>query len=570
MAASIFGAGGTVNVNVNGSLIPQSFTGLAGQTLFTLTNFTYTQGTNSLLVFINGQRQVISRDFLETSTSSFTLVEGVVAGDFVDVIGFPQVTLIAAIAGGVTFTQQGAGAIQRTLQLKGQEVLTAADFGATGNGATDDTAALQAFINACATYGYDGSIGIGTFKTTSTLTLPSGVYISGQSASTTIIRALGCDAIKTSLGSGGFSGISNIQLRSSNAAGNVDDPKTNTGIASTGTNGTHVNNLTIRNVYLRGWNICLDGQYTWNSLIDNIDTINCNYGIRFFGQSVNNSIANSRLLANTGIASLITTKNVADQGEGLMVSNTLMADGTYGVQSDGFLAMHFTNCITDLITDRGFNFLGGVSAFSYVGGWIYAGNYGVYFGPLGSSSNLGNIIDTFITTTAVNGNGVYWGTNCNGLTVGGSITCAAGGGLNYALNVDGGSQVGIKPLYILNGSTALGIRINGTDVQGMQNIVGAKAIAYAVSPIISVASIAALTPVKCYNNNNLITGSVGITSITAAGFDGEIFRFRFAAACAVTDGSNLKLNGSLAAIAATTLVLTCDGTNWYEISRSIN
>lgn len=96
MSASLFGTGGVVNVNVNGTLVPQSFTATAGQTLFTLTGWTYTVGTNSLIVFINGQKQVVNRDYTETSTNSFTLFEGCVAGDFVDVIGFPAVNLDAA------------------------------------------------------------------------------------------------------------------------------------------------------------------------------------------------------------------------------------------------------------------------------------------------------------------------------------------------------------------------------------------------------------------------------------------------------------------------------------------
>ena len=101
MTTSLFGVGNSVNVNVSGTLVPQSFLAIAGQTLFTLTNFTYTIGTNSLLVWINGQKQQLPRDFVETSTTSFTLIEGVVAGDYVDVIGFPQITLSAVPPGSI-------------------------------------------------------------------------------------------------------------------------------------------------------------------------------------------------------------------------------------------------------------------------------------------------------------------------------------------------------------------------------------------------------------------------------------------------------------------------------------
>ena len=94
MAASLFGLGAVLNLQANGSLVPQSFTGTEGQTVFNLTAFTYQLGSNSLQIWINGQRQQLGRDFTETSTTSFTLVEAVHAGDFVDVVGFLQTNVL--------------------------------------------------------------------------------------------------------------------------------------------------------------------------------------------------------------------------------------------------------------------------------------------------------------------------------------------------------------------------------------------------------------------------------------------------------------------------------------------
>ena len=92
MAASLFGTGGVINANVRGSLVPQVFTATAGQTLFTLTAFTYSVGTGSLLVFINGSLQSL-KDYAETSTGSFTLVEACLGGESILALGFPETTL---------------------------------------------------------------------------------------------------------------------------------------------------------------------------------------------------------------------------------------------------------------------------------------------------------------------------------------------------------------------------------------------------------------------------------------------------------------------------------------------
>jgi hypothetical protein len=64
------------------------------------------------------------------------------------------------------------GAVPRTAEDKMGERLSARDFGATGNGATDDGPALQAAMNAAAASGKTLLIGEGSFRTSLPLTLP--------------------------------------------------------------------------------------------------------------------------------------------------------------------------------------------------------------------------------------------------------------------------------------------------------------------------------------------------------------------------------------------------------------
>ena len=63
-------------------------------------------------------------------------------------------------------------AVPRTAEDKMGERLSARDFGATGNGATDDGPALQAAMNAAAASGKTLLVGEGSFRTTLPLTLP--------------------------------------------------------------------------------------------------------------------------------------------------------------------------------------------------------------------------------------------------------------------------------------------------------------------------------------------------------------------------------------------------------------
>lgn len=68
-----------------------------------------------------------------------------------------------------------------------------------------------------------------------------------------------------------------------------------------------------------------------------------------------------------------------------------------------------------------------------------------------------------------------------------------------------------------------------------------------------------------------ITGTNNITSIAAADSTaGRMIILRFADVLTFTDGGNLKIAGNLGTTADDTISLICDGTNWYEVARSVN
>lgn len=69
-----------------------------------------------------------------------------------------------------------------------------------------------------------------------------------------------------------------------------------------------------------------------------------------------------------------------------------------------------------------------------------------------------------------------------------------------------------------------------------------------------------------------VTGITTINTINAcdSNNNGRVVVLIFDGVLTVTDGSNLKLAGNFVTTADDSLTLACDGTNWYEMDRSIN
>jgi hypothetical protein len=93
-------------VNFTGEEETQTAT--QSQTVFTLTTLTYQPATNNLLVFVNGSKQVLGDNFVETLSNTVTFTSGLNVGDVVNFCTATPINTIPFIAPNATTTQKNA------------------------------------------------------------------------------------------------------------------------------------------------------------------------------------------------------------------------------------------------------------------------------------------------------------------------------------------------------------------------------------------------------------------------------------------------------------------------------
>jgi hypothetical protein len=219
LASDFFGNG-----IIGANYVNNTATGTGSQTVFGLT--VAPGSKNNVQVYIDGVYQ--NKASFSISGLSITFSEAPPLNSAIEFIIGQAVTEISGDSDSIDYTQGGTGSQQRTVTSKLQESVSVKDFGAVGDGVADDTAAIQAAIDACEVLKKPVFFPVGTYIITSGLTVQQKeVHVIGEGSESTILDfnlssgvALDCGYA----GGGTFWGwtIRDIQLK-----GNASGAETN-------------------------------------------------------------------------------------------------------------------------------------------------------------------------------------------------------------------------------------------------------------------------------------------------------------------------------------------------------
>ena len=522
----------------------------------------------------------------------------------------------------LSFTQSGIDAVARTVDSRLKDAVSVKDFGAVGDGAADDTTAIQAAINAAEAAGR-GTIRFpaGLYRVTATLTVDSNnVYICGAGMWNTIItrstnygdtlvftgnsatgvRCLNCGVTDIGFDNSGLitsgahlrmTGVSNFEVNSVYAAngfynflfeGALAGKVANTYLLGTnvyGGSGTDRAYVLFRNS---------TGAYSHPScgdiFVDNFNwranTANqlYSYGLRI--ESADGLWFDSGHIGNSSLANISIDSATAEILNLVFFSSVMSDEGVdyscliEGSSSSVFETIHFSSCAFKS---------GGSPAFCKFGIVVASG-------ATATELMLSNcIIEEFARTGVEIQSDLSGAITFNGCMVKGNGRTIASPGYNITANardisiVGGysgrtwsGLGVGNQTFGVSVGGGATNISINGVDLAGNATgplSVDGTALAEInnciLGPAPTVASASTLAPPAGFRYF-YVSGTTTINNIQVSQRD-RVITIIFTDSVTVSDAvGNIRLNGNFAANNHDALTVLYDGTAWIELSRSPN
>jgi hypothetical protein len=184
------GAGTVASIVAYGTANADIFSGNGSQTAFTLT---YNPASvYNLDVSVSGVAQRPNIDYTWTSGLTVTFVSAPPAGTNNVLIRYMQaLSQGTGDSASVQYTPAGTGAVATTVQTKLRESVSVKDFGAAGDGVTDDTSKIQAAVNAVCGAQKTLYFPAGTYRISAAITFPNKSFvIQGEGPTSTVIKPL--------------------------------------------------------------------------------------------------------------------------------------------------------------------------------------------------------------------------------------------------------------------------------------------------------------------------------------------------------------------------------------------
>jgi hypothetical protein len=429
-------------------------TATQGQTVFTLANIQYIPATNNLAVYVNGSKQIDPTNYVETDGITVTFVSGLNVGDVVEFSTATPVATNVVDASNVSYDEGSAGAITQNVQDRLRVYVSVKDFGAVGDGTTDDTAAINSALASTKLAIY---MPPGTYKVTGILNvITTGTCLFGAGPYATIITSSSSGAtisVAASLSGVAFQDFSLTRVAGTAIAGN-DGIKFNTL-----TEQAFVNNIKVTN-HWNGFSLCP----TSYSFVTNI--------------LAQNNYNNGLLVANNATYSglqwqFLKCLSQTNNGYGLLVDTALGASGA----SVGEINMF--NTYANKLGGAWFNGTASspINAIRWMNGFVGEdGNHGLYFDTYNSSSHkVMGVFAEIIGTSACGVNNSTPATN-----VGNGIRVTVNNGqidiLNCVVIQNSYSGIAIENSRFL--VAGCDVRINGN-----ANVSGEKNGIYVNSPV---------------------------------------------------------------------------------------
>jgi hypothetical protein len=287
----------------------------------------------------------------------------------------------AIVASKLAFTQAGSGAVQRAVDSKLKDVVSVKDFGAVGDGVTNDTAAFQAALDT----GFQAYVPYSSagYLINSTLILTSGESLVGAGATTRLIAGSGIDNGWFIEVRGSNTTIDSLLLDASGLVNGAGAIRVRTDLAG-------MENVKVHNISTSGCNFAVkDETHVSNKLVA-LQLRECRFRLHR-GPGVQLVCAFAYLTFTDVVVDYVGssfTNHVAYSfvnNAGMFLTNVDVTGGTVDgttTSQDGFVfsncvAVWLVNCMADTVGGHSFTFTG-TSRFCYVNNCVSSlcGKYG--------------------------------------------------------------------------------------------------------------------------------------------------------------------------------------------------